>query len=131
MSLKIIICKEDIECPLSIDQMIDPVICVGDGHAYEQSEIYEWLSGNNNSPMTRKKLKNRERYLVRVGALNDCVKSATTIRSTDDIIKDTNNANHELLEEVAPSDVPNGVPDDTVDDTVDDVPDDTIDDINL
>jgi hypothetical protein len=41
----------DLNCPITGEMMIDPVICV-DGHTYERAAILNWLSSHNTSPMT-------------------------------------------------------------------------------
>ena len=32
--------------------MVQPTLCVGDGHSYEQSAIAQWLQSNSTSPVT-------------------------------------------------------------------------------
>ena len=44
---------QDFLCPITQDVMVDPVVLIGDGFAYERSAIAKWLqSGHNTSPMT-------------------------------------------------------------------------------
>ena len=47
----------DLCCPIMVEIMKDPVICVGDGHTYERCAITQWFStGSEISPMTNQPL---------------------------------------------------------------------------
>ena len=48
----------DFKCPISFEIMKDPVIA-SDGQSYEKSQILKWLKNNDTSPMTGKKLDNK------------------------------------------------------------------------
>jgi len=41
-----------LECPITLEKMVDPVICTGDGVTYERAAIEEWLKTNKTSPST-------------------------------------------------------------------------------
>ena len=46
----------DLCCPITVEIMMDPVQCVGDGHTYERVAIEQWLERSNISPMTNQPL---------------------------------------------------------------------------
>ena len=46
---------EDFYCPITGCLMVDPV-SEPDGHTYEKTAIYEWLTKKQESPLTRKHL---------------------------------------------------------------------------
>jgi hypothetical protein len=49
--------NELFHCPITREEMTEPVLLVGDGHTYEQSAITYWLAqGNRISPMTGARL---------------------------------------------------------------------------
>lgn len=41
-----------LSCPITLELMNDPVICLVDGYTYEREAIEDWLSKNSTSPMT-------------------------------------------------------------------------------
>lgn len=43
---------DDLACPITCARMIDPVLCVGDGHTYERVAIEDWLKRACTSPLT-------------------------------------------------------------------------------
>lgn len=45
-------------CPISLEIMVDPVIC-SDGITYERREIRQWLQNHNTSPKTNEELINK------------------------------------------------------------------------
>lgn len=49
----------DFECPILIELMNEPVICVGDGFTYEKSAIIAWLRIHNTSPKTNQILSSK------------------------------------------------------------------------
>lgn len=56
---------EELRCPLSLEVMEDPVICVGDGHTYNRSHIEAWFATNDTSPLTNASLTPPKKELVR------------------------------------------------------------------
>ncbi|CAN0193713.1 unnamed protein product [Scytosiphon promiscuus] len=46
---------EEYMCPLTLEVMIDPVVCE-DGHSYERGALEAWLRNHNTSPMSNARL---------------------------------------------------------------------------
>jgi hypothetical protein len=42
-----------LSCPITCQQMVDPVLCTADGYRYERAAITEWINSKGTSPMTR------------------------------------------------------------------------------
>jgi hypothetical protein len=47
-------------CPISYNMLDDAVLLAGDGHTYSRAQITRWLSQNNTSPLTNKRLSGGE-----------------------------------------------------------------------
>ena len=55
MEAEITFVPREFYCPITGDLMNEPVLGK-DGHSYEKSEIFQWLSTNKTSPLTRRPL---------------------------------------------------------------------------
>jgi septal ring factor EnvC (AmiA/AmiB activator) len=42
-----------LSCPITHQQMVDPVLCTADGYRYERAAITQWINSKGTSPMTR------------------------------------------------------------------------------
>ena len=48
----------NLECPISLTRMVDPVVAA-DGHTYDRVSIEEWFQRSDTSPMTNVRLVNK------------------------------------------------------------------------
>ena len=48
----------NLECPISLTRMVDPVVAA-DGHTYDRASIEEWFQRSDTSPMTNVRLVNK------------------------------------------------------------------------
>ena len=48
----------NLECPISLTRMVDPVVAA-DGHTYDRASIEEWFQRSDTSPMTNERLVNK------------------------------------------------------------------------
>jgi len=49
--------QNDLQCPITGELFLDPVLLVGDGHTYEREALQQWFDqGKDTSPMTGTKL---------------------------------------------------------------------------
>ena len=55
--------------------MVQPALCVGDGHSYEQVAVAEWLQTHSTSPVTSQPLASTD--LLPNHALRQMIQAAT------------------------------------------------------
>jgi hypothetical protein len=48
----------NLECPISLTRMVDPVVAA-DGYTYDRASIEEWFQRSDTSPMTNERLVNK------------------------------------------------------------------------
>ncbi len=51
---------DELICPITIEIMIDPVLCLSSGKAYERSAITKWIETNPTCPLTRRPLTQKD-----------------------------------------------------------------------
>lgn len=64
------------ECPLTLDVMTDPVLCILDGKTYERTAITKWLLDHRSSPMSRQPMRHEqtiEEVLIENRSLLDAI----------------------------------------------------------
>lgn len=66
-------------CPISLEPMIDPVIC-SDGTTYERSYIEQWLEDHDTSPKTNQRLDNKK--LIPNYSLKSCLSKTKAKRKS-------------------------------------------------
>jgi hypothetical protein len=65
---------------------VQPTLCVGDGHSYEQAAIARWLQAHSTSPVTGQALAITIHYLgFRVNAFGRALANASSQRATGGI----------------------------------------------
>ena len=60
LRFKLIEAGNDFKCPLTLEEIKEPVILKGDGRTYERQAIEQYLKDNDVSPVTLEKLSSKE-----------------------------------------------------------------------